>query len=119
MELTFFSLLYPSEQSQKDHFSGKYCPDIDMYTLDELGLLEAFDLKNSKIEEYFTIDPTVMRYRNEMFADMLRYPELGDTLSALMPVLSDMNRGEHPDHLIFPCMRLQNPAVRKNPAFFP
>ena len=24
MELTFFSLLYPSEQSQKDHFSGKY-----------------------------------------------------------------------------------------------
>ena len=39
MELTFFSLLYPSEQSQKDHFSGKYCPDIDTYTLSELGML--------------------------------------------------------------------------------
>ena len=90
MELTFFSLLYPNEQSQKDHFSGKYCPDIDMYTLDELGLLEAFDLKNSKVEEYFTIDPAVMRYRNEMFADMLRCPALGETLGALMPVLSDI-----------------------------
>ena len=90
MELTFFSLLYPNEQSQKDHFSGKYCPDIDMYTLDELGLLEAFDLKNSKVEEYFTIDPAVMRYRNEMFADMLRCPALGQTLADLMPILSDI-----------------------------
>ncbi|MBQ2255415.1 MAG: hypothetical protein II330_00990, partial [Clostridia bacterium] len=90
MELTFFSLLYPSEQSQKDHFSGKYCPDIDTYTLSELGLLEAFDLKNSKVEEYFTIDPAVMRYRSEMFADMLRCPALGETLNDLMPILSDI-----------------------------
>ncbi len=90
MELTFFSLLYPSEQSQKDHFSGKYCPDIDTYTLSELGLLEAFDLKNSKVEEYFTIDPAVMRYRGEMFADMMRCPQLGETLSDLMPILSDI-----------------------------
>ena len=90
MELTFFSLLYPNEQSQKDHFSGKYCPDIDTYTLSELGLLEAFDLKNSKVEEYFTIDPAVMRYRGDMFADMLRCPQLGKTLGDLMPILSDI-----------------------------
>ena len=90
MDLTNFSLLYPDAESKQDYYSGKNRPDIDMYTLEELGMLEILDLKTSELSDYFTTSPQVMKYRNEVFSDMLGCPTLSETLNKLMPVLNDV-----------------------------
>ncbi len=90
MELNNFSLIFPDEITKKDHYAGFDRPDIDMYTLDQLGMLEILDLKNSELSEFFTSSPLVMEYRNEVFSDMMTYPELADTLNKLIPVLTDI-----------------------------
>ena len=46
MDFTDFSLIYPNSDARKAHDSGKSLPDIDLFTLQELGLLEVFNLKN-------------------------------------------------------------------------
>ncbi|MBQ7829432.1 MAG: hypothetical protein IJ345_04105 [Clostridia bacterium] len=90
MDLTNFSLLYPDAESKKDYYTGKNRPDIDMYTLEELGLLEILDLKSSELSDYFTTSPEVMKYRNEVFSDMMNCPAIAETLGKLMPVLTDV-----------------------------
>lgn len=90
MDLTNFSLLYPDDTAKQEQFSDKNRPDIDMYTLEELGLLEILDLKSSSLSDYFTLSHDVIKYRNEVFADMLDCPALSDTLNELMPVLMDI-----------------------------
>ena len=61
-----------------------------MFVLEELGLLEVFSLKNSELDEYFTTDPAVIRYRLEVFKDMLKCPEISKTLNKLIPILTDI-----------------------------
>lgn len=90
MELKNFSLLFPNEETRHDHFEGASRPFIDMYTLDQLGILEVLDLKSSDLADYFTTDPEVIKYRTEIFADMMCCPVLSDTLNKLMPILSDI-----------------------------
>ena len=90
MDFANFSLLFPDESSKKSHYSGIDCPDIDMYTLEQLGMLEILDLKNSELSEFFTMSYNVIEYRNEVFDDMMKIPELTYTLNKLMPVLSDI-----------------------------
>ncbi len=90
MDLTNFSLLFPDERSRQDYYSGKTLSDIDMYTLSELGMLEILELKTSELSEYFTTDPEVMKYRREIFADMMSCPAISETFAKLMPVLSDI-----------------------------
>ena len=90
MDLTNFSLLFPDEKSKNDHLAGVNCPDIDMYTLNELGMLEILDLKSSNLSDYLTTSPAVMEYRLEVFSDMMNCPELSETLSKLIPVLTDV-----------------------------
>ena len=53
MDLTNFSLLYPDAETKQDYYAGKNKPDIDMYTLQELGMLEILDLKSSELSDYF------------------------------------------------------------------
>ena len=90
MDLTNFSLLFPDEKSKNDHLAGVNCPDVDMYTLNELGMLEILDLKSSDLSDYLTTSPAVMEYRLEVFSDMMSCPELSETLSKLIPVLTDV-----------------------------
>lgn len=89
-KLTDFSLLYPNAATHQNHYSGSDAPHIDMFALEELGLLEIFHLNNSDLSEYFTSDPEVIRYRNDIFADMLACPSIAKTLGRLIPVLSDI-----------------------------
>ncbi len=89
-EFTNFSLIFPDHESQVRHFGGKNRPAIDMYVLEELGLLEIFNLKNSELDEYFTSDIDVIKYRMEVFGDMLACPEIAVTLNKLIPILSDI-----------------------------
>lgn len=85
-----FSLIYPSKETQAAHMAGEAVPDIDMFVLDELGLLEIFDLKNSRLDEYFTTDSSVIRHRTDVFEDMLAFSEISLTLNRLIPVLTDI-----------------------------
>ena len=89
-ELSKFSLIYPDEATQIAHFEANDRPAIDMYVLAELGLLEILNLKNSELDEYFTTDAEVIKYRMEVFGDMLTCPEISATLNKLIPVLSDI-----------------------------
>lgn len=90
MKLENFSLLYPDAATKQAHLTGELSPDIDMYTLQELGMLEIFDPKSTPLSEFFTIDPKTIAYRNETFTDMLGNPVLTDTLRRLVPVLQDI-----------------------------
>lgn len=90
MDFTEFSLIYPNEASRELHDSGKGTPDIDLFTLQELGLLEFFDLKNRKLSDFFTVDKAVMEYRMATFEDMLQCEELTSMLNKLVPVLNDI-----------------------------
>ncbi|MBQ9797363.1 MAG: hypothetical protein IJW50_06540 [Clostridia bacterium] len=90
MDFNEFSLIYPNEEQRKRHDSGECVPDIDLFTLQELGLLEIFHLKNRDLSEFFTVDPEVMRYRMATFDDMLRCERLTEMLNKLVPVLNDI-----------------------------
>ncbi len=90
MKLENFSLLYPDGKTQQEHMAGVNVPDIDMYTLQELGMLEFFNPKSTPAAEHFTTDPAVIAYRNQTFTDMLNNPTLVDTLHRLVPVLQDI-----------------------------
>ncbi|MBO5883200.1 MAG: hypothetical protein J6Q78_02195 [Clostridia bacterium] len=89
-DLTKFSLLYPDEMSQIRHYNGDDVPAIDMFVLDELGLAEIFELKNSDLDEFFTTDVDVIKHRMDVFDDMLDNPELAITLNKLIPILTDI-----------------------------
>ena len=71
MDFTNFSLLYPSLESSRAHYSGKNVPNIDMFVLDELGMLDAIELHNRELAEFVTSDPEVIEYRMDTFRDML------------------------------------------------
>ena len=90
MDLTNFSLLYPDAESKQELYSADLRPDVDMYTLEELGMTEILDLKSSELSSYFTESLEVMKYREEVFSDMLSCPALSETLNKLIPVLSDV-----------------------------
>lgn len=90
LDLSKFSLIYPDEETQNRHYRGEDSPSIDMFVLEELGLLEVFNLKNSDLDEYFTNDPKVISHRMSVFEDMLAFPEISTTLNKLIPVLTDI-----------------------------
>ena len=90
MDFNTFSLIYPNEELRKKHDSGECVPDIDLFTLQELGLLEVFNLKNRDLSEFFTMDAEVIRYRIATFDDMLRCKALTEMLNKLVPVLNDI-----------------------------
>ncbi|MBE6595672.1 MAG: hypothetical protein E7644_07735 [Ruminococcaceae bacterium] len=90
LNLKDFSLLYPSAAALQAHLSGQKRPNIDDFTLEELGLTEVFPLKNSNLSEFITADPDVIRYREAVFGDLLAHEELSKTLARLLPVLYDI-----------------------------
>ena len=90
MDFSNFSLLYPTLESQRAHYSGESLPDIEMFVLDELGMLDIFDMRNRELSEFVTCDPAVMRYRMDTFADMLENESISKTLNRLIPILGDI-----------------------------
>jgi len=90
LDLSKFSLIFPDEETQTKRYRGEETPNIDMFVLEELGLLEVFNLKNSDLDEYFTTNPEVIAHRMSVFDDMLNYPEISVTLNKLIPVLTDI-----------------------------
>ena len=85
MDFSKFSLIYPENISDEERFSSKYRPDIDMFDLEELGLLEAFNIKSSELSEFFTMNTEVIKYRIDTFKDMIENESLSKTLLSLIP----------------------------------
>ena len=90
MDLKNFSLIYPDAETKAAHESGKALPDVDAFTLEELGLLEVFSLKSGDLSTFLTLDEKVMAYRRATFSDMLACPELAKLFAKLVPVLEDV-----------------------------
>ena len=90
MELNNFSLIYPTAEAKAEHESGRALPDVDAFTLEELGLSEVLSLKSGDLSGFLTTDPAVMEYRRATFSDMLACPELSKMFSRLVPVLEDV-----------------------------
>lgn len=90
MEKPFLSLLYPNEESRAAHESRAALPNISADVCTGLGFDEILSLKNSMLCDYFTADPDVIRYRQKTLSDMERLPALGETLSASLPILCDI-----------------------------
>ncbi len=90
MDIPFLSLLYPTLAQKEAAALREGVPAISDEVCEELGLLEIFDLKNSMLSEYFTSDPTVIRYRQSVISDMLEIPEIGRTLAEALPILFDI-----------------------------
>ncbi len=85
-----FSLIFPSQEKQKEAYSESERPVITTKTCDELGLLYMLELKTRDISDFFTTDKEVMEYRLEAFRDMLDNPGLKDVLMSVVPVLNDI-----------------------------
>lgn len=90
MDLNNFSLIYPQSVPESERYSSHFRPDIDMFALEELGLLEVFDLKSMELSEFFTLNTDVIRYRMDTFKDMIENESLCKTLLSLIPILSDI-----------------------------
>ncbi len=90
MKEKFISLLYPSEEALIYHQNRDNLPNISEAVCDELGLTELFSLKNSVLCDFFTSDADIIKYRQSTIDDMLRLPELKDTLSRVHPILDDI-----------------------------
>ena len=92
MENKFISLLYPSEKSREYHSDRRNLPRISEDVCDELGLNEIFNLKSSSLTNFFTADPEVIKYRQDTVRDMMKIPEIKETLSRVHPILDDIRQ---------------------------
>ena len=90
MQEKFISLLYPTEESRLYHSDRTNLPAISESVCDELGLSEIFDLRNSPLTDFFTMDEEVIAYREKTLSDMVRLPELKATLMKVGPILDDI-----------------------------
>ena len=90
MEERFISLLYPSEESRLFHADRNNLPRISDDVCYELGLEEIFNLKSASLSDFFTKDPEVIKYRQDVFADVLSIPEIKETLAKIHPILDDI-----------------------------
>ena len=84
------SLIYPNNDALLESESGKNRPNISNEVLDELELNSIFDLKNSFLSDFFTTDIETIKYRQQVFEDMVSNPELCEVLMKASPILSDI-----------------------------
>lgn len=79
------SLLYP--ESYSDAESVK----IDPASLKDLGADNLLNSDAEDISRYYSSDPKVIRYRHEMFEDIIEKPDILDTFSSIIPIVNDIS----------------------------
>ena len=88
----FISLIYPSEEAQSFHSDRDNLPNISDTVCEELGLNEIFNLKSGSLTDFFTSDREVIEYRQQTILDMLKIPEISETLAKAHPILDDIRQ---------------------------
>ncbi len=91
MDTTDISLIFPDSETSRRHSVGKDRPNISHEVVEQLELDYIFNLKNSDLTDFFTSDPNVIAYRQEVFEDMLNNPELSRILLKIIPILTDIS----------------------------
>ena len=86
----FISLLYPNEASRLFHSDRANLPDVSEAVCYELGLDGIFNLKNGNLSDFFTSDREVIEYRQAALLDVVKIPEIRETLSRIHPILDDI-----------------------------
>ncbi len=84
------SLLYPNTESAEEQYASERLVEYRRIALEQLELDSAFDMPAETIAHFFTLDPEVIRYRQETFADLLCAPELCDVFRRMIPMLQDI-----------------------------
>ena len=90
MDQPFISLLWQDEASKERHTDPANRPDVRDSVCRALGLTGLLGLRDGSPVAFFTSDPETIAYREATFADLLAIPELGRTLSDVVPLLSDV-----------------------------
>ena len=86
----FLSMLYPTEADAERAARGEGIPAVSPAVCAELGLDRLLPLSGGSLSSFFTADPAVMAYRQEIFGDMAEIPALGEVLGEAIPVLYDI-----------------------------
>ena len=89
MEKNYQSFLYPDRESEVREKEGRRVR-IERDVVEELGLSSLLPMKDSSLSSFFTSDSGVIAYRQAMFRDLLRLPELSLTLRDVLPLLFDI-----------------------------
>lgn len=85
------SLLYPDhEHAAAFYTAGEHSLAHWKSAANQLELDRMFGVSEDEIAPYFTTDPDVIRYRQEVFRDLVACPELCDVLRRMIPMLSDI-----------------------------
>lgn len=93
------SLLYPPK---KEHlrYAAHADSGLSEYTASQLELYNLIDVTSFDIGDFFTNDAETILYRQEMFKDLISFPELSDMFRRLIPLLADITElrriGEDP-----------------------
>lgn len=88
MDDSCISLLYPDEAARRA--ASTAVPVMDDTAAAELGLYRLLEPKTGSLSAFFSCDEAVIRFRQQMFSDLLRLPEICDTLQQILPVLCDI-----------------------------
>ena len=84
------SLIYPENQLDLLNSGKLVLPNISEEVLEELGLSSVFNLKNSRLCDYFTFDKDTIEYRQQIFKDLMENEELCGLFVAVNPILNDI-----------------------------
>ncbi len=68
----FLSLLYPTAEEAERAARGEGRPSVSPAVCAELGLDNLLPLTGSSLSDFFTADPAVIAYRQEIFADIVK-----------------------------------------------
>jgi len=90
MDQPFISLLWQDAAAKERHTDPRNRPDVRDSVCRELGLTGLLGLRDGSPVDFFTFEPAVIAYREATFDDLLSIPELGKTLSDVVPLLSDI-----------------------------
>ena len=83
------SLLYPTEEKRVLHEERAVC-GLSEYNAEQLELYRLIDVTATDIGRFFTSDPEVILYRQDMFRDVIAHPELTDMFRRLIPLIGDI-----------------------------
>lgn len=84
------SLVYPKEYLTGGRSAAPGSDALSRQNLDALETDVLIGLNTCSLGEFFCTDCDVLRYRQEVFRDLEKYPDICTTLQRMVPILSDI-----------------------------
>ncbi len=90
-DTTDISLLYPNQESQHEQYLTDSSAEYRRSAVNQLELDTIFDMPADAVASFFTTDPEVIKYRQEIFSDLIETPEICDVFRRMIPMLQDIS----------------------------